>query len=143
MSQHQSRPSTIPKGYEPLALGTGYGELFGGMYRSLAKDSFTLGFVAETRHLNNFATCHGGAIAFVADMQLAAVKSLTAQTEGHFPTKQLTVDFIAPIRQGDWVEMNVELVRQTRTSIYTHGTMTVSNKCVARTTAIYHVPQNL
>lgn len=143
MNSDTHRSSAIPEGFEPLDLGGGYGKLFGNMYRKIEDKRSVLGFYADTHHMNNFDSCHGGAIAFVADMQLAAVKSLTETGEGHYPTKQLTVDYIAPIKLGKWVEMTVELVRSTKTSIYTHGVISSNNKCVARTTAIYHVPKNL
>ena len=142
MSHPPQTPRDVPAGFMPLDLGTGYGALFGSMYRRAGESEFILGFYAERHHMNNFESCHGGAIAFVADMQLAAVKSLTGNGEGHYPTKQLTVDYIAPIKLGDWTEMKVELVRMTRKSIYTHGVISVDDKSVVRTTAIYHVPHN-
>ncbi|MBR9909996.1 MAG: PaaI family thioesterase [Gammaproteobacteria bacterium] len=141
MSLIPTTTPALPQGFEPFNLGGGYSESFGNLYQKAEGKTRLLGFYALPQHLNHVGSCHGGALAFFADMQLVGIKSLTGNESGHFPTKQLCVDYIAPIKQGDWVEMKVELIRVTRKNVYTHAIISAAGRAVARSTAIYHVPQ--
>ena len=130
----------VPTGFEAINLGEGFGEHFGIIYSKLAGDKKILGFRILDYHLNHAGVCHGGAIALFADMQLENVKHLLKDIKSHHPTKNLNIDYIAPIHPNAWLEMEAELVRETRKTIYTHATMKVDDRVAVRTSACYHKP---
>jgi uncharacterized protein (TIGR00369 family) len=128
-----------PVGFHSIELGEGFGEHFGRMYIKTSPEGDVLGFRVLEHHLNKAGFCHGGAIAFFADMQLAAVEQQVKTHQFHHPTKNINIDFIAPVASGAWLEMSVQLVRETRSSLYTQAVMTVEGKVAVRTTANYHI----
>ena len=129
-----------PEDFFPVELGEGFGDHFGCIYQKLHEQKYLLGFRVLKHHLNHTGFCHGGSIAMFADMQLMAVKHLTDHQQKHHPTKNLNIDYIAPINLDAWIEMEVELVRVTKTTIYTHSIMKVDGKVSVRCTAAYHIP---
>ena len=130
-----ARQDTVPPGYEPVDLGSGFSSLFGPtfVHRSLAK----LGFRVADRHTNPRGVCHGGALATFADAQIVAVEPDAAKADTNTPTITLTVDYLAPIPLGAWVEADVTLLKRTRTMIFTQALISVDGDTVARSSAIY------
>jgi len=56
------------------------------------------------------------------------------------PTVSMTCDFVAPARLGDWVEGRPELVRQTRSLLFTNIYLTVGEEKILRASAIAKIP---
>ena len=56
------------------------------------------------------------------------------------PTVSLTCDFVAPAKVGDWVEGRPELVRQTRSLLFTNIYLTVGEEKILRASAIAKIP---
>jgi len=126
----------VPGDFEPLLRATGFASAFGTVY--LNRKTTTLGFRITACHVNATGNCHGGAMATFADMQIAAiVRSGLIATERHTPTINLSVDYIAPVPLGAWVEANVILIKQTKSLIFTQALITVNGQSVARANAIY------
>ena len=125
----------VPQGFEPIRLGNGFDLSFGPVY--LHKGERKLGFRVAAHHLNPVDSCHGGAMATFADMQIAAVRPGLGTQAGHMPTINLSVDYLAPARLGSWVEAAVTLVKATRTLVFTQALITVAGEPVARATGIY------
>jgi uncharacterized protein (TIGR00369 family) len=128
-----------PDGFHSIKLGEGFGEPFGRMHIKSMPEGNVLGFRVLEHHINKAGFCHGGAIAFFADMQLAAVEQQVKTQQFHYPTKNLNIDYIAPVAADAWLEMSVQLVRETSSSRYTQAVMTVDGKVAVRTTANYHI----
>jgi uncharacterized protein (TIGR00369 family) len=127
---------TIPNGFRLIERLGGFGSAFGPVYFN--RETTTLGFRVTAYHVNQFETCHGGAIATFADMQIAAiVHSGQLSAAHHMPTINLSVDYIAPAPLGAWVEAAVMLIRTTRRLVFTQTLITVDGKTVARANASY------
>jgi uncharacterized protein (TIGR00369 family) len=124
-----------PEGYEPLDPGPGFGAFFGPM--GLKREPLRLGFRVASRHINLFGLCHGGALAMLADYQLAPLRR-AGLVDGPFaPTLSLNVDYLAAARLGDWVEAEATLVRATGRYVFTQAVLSNGAGPVARSTAIY------
>ncbi len=125
----------VPDGFEPIDLGSGFNARFGTVY--LHQGGGKLGFRVASHHLNPVGSCHGGAMATFADMQIAAVSPGLGTKAGHMPTISLSVDYLAPARLDTWVEAVVTLVKLTRTLAFTQALITADGDPVARSTGIY------
>ena len=126
----------LPDGFEPLGLGAGFSSLLGPVYVDRAGGRLL--FRPDERHANPVGTVHGGAIATFADAQVAAVRRGAESGRPHHATISLSVDYIAPAVVGCWLEMRVELVKLTRTMVFTQATILSDGAIAARSTAIYH-----
>jgi uncharacterized protein (TIGR00369 family) len=127
--------SSPPPGFARLDMDGEFADGFGPVY--FHKPTRRMGFFVAARHLNPIDTCHGGALATFADMQIAAVREAPGVGSKHLPTVSLSVDYVAPAQVGAWVEAVVTLTKVTRTLIFTQALLTVEGEVVARSTAIY------
>ncbi len=130
-----SKQTGVPEGFEPFVLGPGFDLRFGPVYRH--RGGGLLGFRVASHHLNPVGSCHGGAMATFADMQIAAVRPGLGTQAGHMPTINLSVDYLAPAWRDSWVEAAVTLVKLTRTLAFTQALITADGELVARATGIY------
>lgn len=126
---------TIPDGFVPINIRTGFLASFGPLY--VNREEGKLGFYVAAQHLNPFEVCHGGAIATFADMQILAARKGSGTKLGRTPTINISVDYLAPAALGAWVEADVTLVKATRTLIFTQALITANGELVARSSGIY------
>ncbi|MFV0385149.1 PaaI family thioesterase [Paracoccus sp. (in: a-proteobacteria)] len=124
-----------PEGFAPLANAT-EGERFNGPYyiRSDPQGA-TLGFRCKARHLNAAGSCHGGLLAVFADMLGYGIR--VGDHSGAAPTITLSLDFLAPVHPGDWVEARPEITRDTRSLTFFQALIRVGGQPVARCNGIY------
>lgn len=128
----------IPDGYELLDAKPGYGEQFGPVYGSRTENGLRLAFRVLDHHLNHFNVCHGGAMATFADIQLIGVRA-QMRNQKHAPTISLAIDYLEPVKKGDWVECAVILHKETRNMAFTNAQMSVNGRLVCRSNAIYRL----
>ena len=87
--------------------------------------------------MNPRGVAHGGALATFADMQLATLMRMGRLEAKQSPTISLSLDFLAPARQGDWVEGEIVLVKRTGRLAFSESILTVDGSPVARAKAIF------
>lgn len=88
-------------------------------------------------HCNATGAMHGGAMATFLDGHGVVVIPLEEDGSNHTPTISLHVDFLAPPVAGDWLVADVELIKTTRTMIFTQAIARVGDRVMARSHAIY------
>lgn len=114
-------------------------EMFAGPYYLRGMDGvWSMGFRVHPRHLNRMGVCHGGMMATFADALGTAIKRGTG-LRVETPTITLTVDYVAPVRAGAWVEATPHLVAQTRSLLTFDSMITADGKSAARMNAIYRI----
>lgn len=124
-----------PEGFVPLDNATA-AEAFNGPYYIRRRDGrASVGFRVQDRHLNAAGICHGGILAVFADMQGYAIE--VGNFSGAAPTITLSLDFLAAVRAGDWVEATPEITRDTRSLTFFRSLMTVKGAAVAACNGIY------
>jgi acyl-coenzyme A thioesterase PaaI-like protein len=119
-------------GWKPMPL-EGYPALVGPYWvrRAEGGDGWRFGFLAEPRHRNDGGVVHGGMLMSFADDFLGMT---VWQAAGRKPctTVHLSTHFIAPVRLGDFVEGEAEILRATRTVVFVRGVLRVADRtCVA------------
>lgn len=131
----------IPPGYAPLDLGGGYSDALGPVYVDVAARRMC--FRVTAGQLNPVRTCHGGALATFCDAQIAVLFGSPLCWDAHFPTISLSNDFLAPVQEGDLVEMEVLLVKETGTMVFTQCLLMVGDVVIGRSSAIYRRPPSV
>ena len=92
--------------------------------------SIRFGFVAEPKHENRRGVVQGGMIAAFADRSLA----LGCQKANNYlpqATIALNVRMIDAVHVGEFVEMDCEVVRKTRSVVFMRGTLKAGSRIVA------------
>lgn len=90
----------------------------------------------RAEHCNGMGMMHGGAMATFLDGQVFILKP-DQMARAHTPTITLSVDFLAPPQEGDWLVAEVQHVKTTRSMIVTQALAKVGDRVVARSSAIY------
>ena len=99
-----------------------------------------LGMRIGRRHINPHQTCHGGILASFADMQVyVAQQEDPALRYMLMPTISLSLDYLAPVVLGDWLEGHTTILRATRSTLFQHTVAMVGERPVVRSSGIYRI----
>lgn len=124
-------------GWERLS-DEGFFELIGPLWRAPERPGHRYGFLIEPRHRNRAGFVHGGMLMSVADRAMgpAARDSDPAIMQA---TVQLSYDFIDGAKVGEFVEIQCEVMRKTRTLVFTRATLTVGERIIGTTSGIWKI----
>jgi acyl-coenzyme A thioesterase PaaI-like protein len=103
----------------------------------LDRDAGRFALLIGPQHCNALLKMNGGAMATFLDGQAVAVTDLPLDPGKHTPTISLHVDYLAPPAVGDWLVADVVNIKTTRTMIFTQAVVSVGDRVVARSHAIY------
>lgn len=132
-------PSDPPEGYRQIDTGAGFNVLFGPVFGRMESGRPMLGIRVSNRHINPHKTCHGGVLATFADFQAYIAHHQAGLRDIVTPTINMTVDFLSPAVLGDWLEARTELVRATRSMIYSQTLAFVGDRPVFRSNSIFKI----
>jgi uncharacterized protein (TIGR00369 family) len=104
------------------------------------RDEFVLGFRVHSHMCNPAGGLHGGMMMTVADLVGTMGGGTLVGLRKFLPTVSMTFDFVAPARRGDWVEGRAEVVRQTRSLLFTDIALTVGDTRILRASQIAKIP---
>jgi len=104
------------------------------------RDTFVMGFRVHPHMCNPAGGLHGGMMMTVADLVGAMGGGSLAGIRKFLPTVNMTFDFVAPAQVGDWVEGRPELVRATRSLLFTNIYLTVGETKILRASSICKIP---
>ena len=104
------------------------------------RDEFVLGFRVHRHMCNPAGGLHGGMMMTVADLVGTMGGGTLVGLRKFLPTVSMTFDFVAPAKVGDWVEGRAEIVRQTRSLLFTDISLTVGKERFLRASQIAKIP---
>ena len=132
-----------PEGFIRLRLPpAGFIDVTGPLYGRMMGGRFALGLRVRDRHCNAAGVCHGGMLATFADMLLAMGSNLQAELSSFLLTVNLTCDFLGTVPAGVWLEGHVDVLRITRTLVFSQGLVTFSERHAARVSGILKRPNH-
>lgn len=109
--------SAVPPGFVPVPYRDGYLGHIGPLYEKRDGGKVVIGFHVLKHHLNPADLVHGGFLTTVADMAMAY--NMNEQGgDGFYVSLGLDVQFVAPGREGDWLEVHCELPKVGRTNAF-------------------------
>jgi len=129
-----------PQGFRqiPPSEGNAFLGVVAQIWGQFDGNTAVLGFRVEDRHTNPLGICHGGMLLTFADSYLPTVVRLQEGAEDGFtPTVSLTADFLAPARNGQWVEGRGRLLQRTGQLLFVEGLITADASPVLRVSAIF------
>ncbi len=130
----------VPDGFTRVQRGPSWFTQLGPVYAKKADDDTTiLGVRVDGRHANFRGNAHGGMLMTLADATLGINVSQARGIRGGQVTVSLTADFLASVKLGDWLEARVELRKTGRTLVFADCILTVGEREVLRSTAVFAV----
>ncbi|MFT4096310.1 MAG: PaaI family thioesterase [Rhodoblastus sp.] len=118
--------------------GPGFSSLVGPIWAKRDGDSWRYGFLAEDKHENRQGAVHGGMLMTFADHAIGFV-AWEAAGRRKCVTMQLENQFLAAVKNGDFVECDTEIVRAAKTVIFLRGVLKVKGRPVMAATGIWKV----
>jgi uncharacterized protein (TIGR00369 family) len=140
--------AAIPAGFKPvvMTLGGSFVAANGPLYVSKQGDTVRLGLRIEERHCSGLGMCHGGLLATFADMLMPLAmynEAELAAAPRTIPTVSMQLDFIAPVRMGDWLEGEGQVLKVTRSLVFVQALVRVEGNVVLRCSGVYKIASEL
>ena len=130
----------IPAGFSRLHLPGPFVDINGPLLARYTDGKFRIGVRLEERHCNAAGICHGGMHATFADLQIAIGIVDQADVRAFLPTINLSLDYVAPGRIGDWLEGETEVIRTTRNLAFGSCILSVDGTPLVRASAVCKIP---
>jgi uncharacterized protein (TIGR00369 family) len=130
--------------FDPLSHGwipdheVGFMQSAGPTWRRREGEALRLALLTGDQHANRNGVVHGGVILALADHGLGMI-SLDRTGHSNQATISLNVQFVSPAALGDFVEVDAEVVRQTRSIVFLRGTLRVGSRVVATADGIWKI----
>lgn len=130
-------PDDPPDGFAPILPRVGFHMMMAQFYGRMEDGMLVVAFRCSPRHMNNHGTCHGGMLAGFADFAAYSVRLAAELPVTSIPTVSLAIEYLRPVRLGDWVEARVQLTKRGRNLLFSRMTATVGDKTVFTATGIF------
>jgi uncharacterized protein (TIGR00369 family) len=130
-----------PAGFETWQAERYFYGTIGPIFMRYAEERISLGFRVGEKHVNAAEICHGGMLVTVVDIQMGLGANVDLGINGFTVTVNLTTDFLAAARLGQWVQGQNKVVKQTRSLIFSEGLLTVDGEPILRANAVLKVPR--
>ena len=124
----------------PATFNTHVGTLYCKRGAKGTRDEFVMGFRVHPHMCNPAGGLHGGMMMTAADLVGTMGGGALVGLAKFLPTVSMTFDFVAPAQRGDWVEGRAEVVRQTRSLLFTEISLTVGETRILRASQIAKIP---
>jgi len=129
---------SIPDGFEPWQPSSPFmthlADL-GALYRR--RDGHALALRLAPAHTNMHDIAHGGLLATLADSALGYC--ISQQAKVSIVTVQMSVEYLNPVKPGDWLEAHVQIDKQGRRLIYATCLLRVGDKTMLKANAVFAV----
>jgi uncharacterized protein (TIGR00369 family) len=130
-------PDDPPAGFLPIPPRTGFPMIMGQFYGRMEDGMLVVAFRCSPRHMNNHGACHGGMLAAFADFTAYSVRLAADLQDISIPTATLSVEFLRPVRLGDWVEARTQMTRRGKKLLFSRVTATVGGEIVFTASGIF------
>lgn len=136
MPQHN-----IPEGFELFDRDSPFSDLTGPYYQKLDAEGKheILALRLGAEHLNKVRYAHGGVFMTLADNAFG--DAIIAHSDGPiaFVTVSFSSEFLAPGKEGDWVEARVTINKKGRRLIFAQCAVTIEGHNVFNASAVFAV----
>jgi len=131
--------NSIPEGFRPVTNAGNFSSMIGPTYQRKEDDgTLTFGLLVAEKHLNSRMVVHGGMLMSFMDQLLG--RTVHNQI-GVRPTATVQLDnqFLAGVREGDWVVGRGEIERATRSLVFVTGRLTVGGSPVLISSGVWKI----
>jgi uncharacterized protein (TIGR00369 family) len=132
----------VPDGFVSLPTGLGFTDNLQPCFRRIEGEAVSFGLVVAKQHGNVMGICHGGVLVTLADVTAATGVNVARGTRAGSPTINLSVDFIAAARMGQWIQADVHSVTVKRRFGFCSGLISSSEGVVARFNGTFYLPEH-
>jgi uncharacterized protein (TIGR00369 family) len=127
-----------PDGFVAVLLGGTFATHNGPLFARWHEGRLQLGFRVGPTHVNPGNACHGGMLGTFADILISTAAQYQTDIPRQFlPTVSLQMDFMAPAPLGSWVQGEAEILKVTKSLIFSQGLVRAGGTTVLRTSGVF------
>lgn len=109
------------------------------LYSRRTADAVILGLVADAAHTNSRGLVHGGLISALADNAMGLSCARRIGDRASLVTVNLTLDFLASARIGQWLEFDTVFAKTGSTLSFAQAIVTADGEPCARANAVFRM----
>ncbi|CAB3953188.1 hypothetical protein LMG6001_03213 [Achromobacter insolitus] len=133
-----SMTNSIPSGFAPWRPSSPFMEHLAELGALYKRDAdCVLALRVAQAHTNMHAIAHGGLLATLADSALG--HTIAEQAQASVVTVQMSVEYLNPVKPGDWLEAHVRIDKQGRRLIYATCLLQVEGRVMLKANAVFAV----
>jgi uncharacterized protein (TIGR00369 family) len=125
----------VPGGFTALEKRSGFLRNCGDFY--IHDELPILAVRLESHHLNYVRIAHGGFLATVADSAFGVILRRQSVSQSVAITVNLNVDYLGPVREGEWLEAHVDVLKTGGTFINASCLLKVGERLVLRANGVF------
>ncbi len=129
----------VPEGFTEFDKQGPFLEHVGPVHVRTEGDELIFGLRAERRHLNHRGTVQGGMLSAFCDFALGRAIEADADDGKDRATVSLTVDYLKPANEGDWIESRARVDRVGGTLAFADCSLTVAGEEIVRARSVWVV----
>ena len=134
---------TIPQGFLPYCTDDTFNDAIAPLHIKIENDLPILAMLAEKKHCNYVGMVHGGCLMTFMDMALSGAVCHKLGKYTSTPTINISFDFMAAAKEGDWIEARLLSIALKRTMGFVNATIEVGDQSIARASATFKLPDDL
>lgn len=127
----------MPDGWV-LRSGKAFNSYVGPFYQREGGDALRCGFITDERHGNKRGVTHGGMVATAFDVALGNA-SWDAAAQKPCATVQLNVHYVGALELHAFAEVDIEVIRTTRSLVFLRGVMRTGGRVVATADGVWKI----
>jgi uncharacterized protein (TIGR00369 family) len=131
----------VPADFEELPEGLGFTDILAPVYRR-SGDIPAIGMLVQSRHVNLIGICHGGVLMTLADVGASWAINYSRGKVAAAPTLNLSFDFIAAAREGDWLQAEADRVTVKKRVGFSSGVITSRDTVICRFSGSFYLPDH-
>jgi uncharacterized protein (TIGR00369 family) len=121
--------------YSPLEAPPGFVQFCGGVYVHDRRPIVAVRIRSE--HLNSVQIAHGGFLATVADTAFGVILRRALGSESLYITVNLNIDYLGAVREGDWLEAHVDVLKSGSSFANASCLLKVGDRLVLRASGVF------
>lgn len=126
-----------------MPLDGSFNDAFAPVYIKMTEGGPIVGLKVESKHLNPMGICHGAVYMALFDIGFACAIGFRLGKFTGTPTMNINIDYMAAAKEGEWLEVQAECLKTTRTAGFTQGKLLCGDTIKAAGSGIFRLPDNL
>ncbi|WP_372759642.1 PaaI family thioesterase [Litorivivens sp.] len=133
----QAKP---PEGFTPLPLNGTFNDALHPVYIKVSDDSAPeVGLLLQKQHLNSMGICHGAVTMALFDIAFACAIGFEAKNY-QTPTINISIDYLSASKEGEWLWVEAECLKTTKTTGFASGLIRSEAGVKARGSGVFKIP---
>ncbi len=133
-----TRDEALRAGWKQRSTGSAFADLVDAFWSRRQGDAWSYAAIADARHVNHRGVVHGGLLLGFADHALGLA---VWEQVGRRPvaTVHLGLQFVDAAQPGEFIELDVNVTRTTRSLVFVRGTLRFQTRIIATADGLWKI----